>query len=111
LRLPEKNISQFQELKFTLPNALEQDAIWEKSLLVQAQLTTSKLAPKLASTLDQPNNQPTTVTTLIQLQMLSEENSLTPTLVLANGGKSNSTNNIGSAKSESETELIAAAPD
>jgi hypothetical protein len=43
--------------------------------------------------------------------MLSEENSLTPTLVLANGGKSNSTDNTGSAKSESEIELIAAAPD
>jgi hypothetical protein len=89
------------------------DGEWEDQLpeLEEDPLITSQQTPKLASTLEEPDNQPTTVTTLIQLQTLSEENSLTPTLVLANGGKSNSTDNTGSAKSESETELIAAAPD
>jgi hypothetical protein len=55
---------------------------------------------KQASNNQQLDNQPTMETTLSQLQMHLEEdlNSLIPTLVLVNGGKSNSTKNIGLIK-------------
>jgi hypothetical protein len=59
----------------------------------QLLLTMFQLTPNVESTKELPDNQPTTVIILTQLPMLSETNSLTPTLVSANGGKSNSLNN------------------
>jgi hypothetical protein len=64
-------------------------------LVVDLPLTISKLVLKLDSTKELLNNQPTTATTLTQLLMLSKTNSLTPTKVLVNGGKSHSTKNTG----------------
>jgi hypothetical protein len=87
------------------------DGEWEAEQLEELHLTTFQLTPKLASTLAQLDNPPTTVITLIQLQMLSEENSLIPMQELVNGGKSNSEGNTGSEKLEFETELIAAVID
>jgi hypothetical protein len=111
-QLPRKITSQFQELKFTLLNALDVVATEDQvELPLELHLTTSQLTPRLASTLAQQDNPPTTVTTLIQLQMLSKENSLILMQVLVNGGKSNSTDNTGSEKLEFETELIAAVID
>jgi len=73
--------------------------------------TTFQLVKKLESTKELPDNLPTTVTTHTQLLMLSETNSLTPTQVLVNGGKSNSTKNTGLVKSEFKTEETAAETD
>lgn len=73
--------------------------------------TTFQLVKKQESTKELPDNLLTMVTTLIQLLMLSETNSLTPTQVLVNGGKSNSTENTGLVKSEFKTEETAVETD
>jgi hypothetical protein len=70
-------------------------------LLQLVQLTISNQTPRLESTKVVLDNQPITVTTLTQHPMLSETSSLIPTLVSANGGKFNSTNNIGLTESRS----------
>jgi hypothetical protein len=76
-------------------------------------LTMFLQTPRLVSTEEVPDNPPTTEIMATQHQMPGalDLSSLTPTLVLDNGGKFNSTKITGSVKSESLTEETVAEED
>jgi len=95
LKQPKELTCQSQALKYSL------DKMKETMMMRPLTLTMSSPILKLESTKEVLDNLQTTVTTPIQPQMLSETSSLTPTPVLANGGKFNSTNNTGSIESRS----------